>query len=287
MTEISIQAYAKINLTLDVLNKRADGYHDVKMIMQAVNLADDITFKKNASGVVTCRSNLPYLPQNDKNLCIKAAELLRSKYGIKDGVDITLQKNIPVAAGLAGGSSNAAATLRALCQLWELTIPADELSNSGKSIGADVPYCLLGGTALAEGIGEKLTVLPPLPDCAIILCKPGFSVSTAKIYGALDMQKISEHPDTQGALDALAKGDLRGVLCRLYNVLEKVTIPFFPMIREIKNELLEYGAIASLMSGSGPTVFGVFEKTADAENALLQLTGKFPDVILCRPHAGN
>lgn len=272
MDNDTIKAYAKINLGLDVVKRLPNGYHQVKMIMQTIDLWDQLTFQKTASGI-TITSDCGELPLGEDNLIYKAAALLLEKYDIRQGVSIHLQKNIPIAAGMAGGSTDAAAAMKGICRLFDLDIPLPLLMEYGLSIGADVPYCLMGGTALAEGIGEKLTALPPLPDCRILVAKPDVSVSTKYVYEHLDAGGLKEHPDIGGMAEAIRAGCLEGVLNRMENVLETVTVPAYPVIDGIKRRMLELGASNSLMSGSGPTVFGIFpiEREEAAQEAFFRL----------------
>ncbi|MCM1056836.1 MAG: 4-(cytidine 5'-diphospho)-2-C-methyl-D-erythritol kinase [Firmicutes bacterium] len=271
MNHYTIKAYAKVNLGLDVIGKLPNGYHQVKMIMQSIDLKDELTLRiTEGSNVLTTDSD--ELPPSEDNLILRAASLMEETYSLNGwGVGIHLRKNIPVAAGMAGGSADAAATMKAMNVLFGLNVPHRELMDLAVSIGADVPYCILGGTALAEGIGEQLTALPPLPSCHILIAKPDISVSTKYVYEHLDSAGIRHHPDIDGGVAAIREGSLAGVLSRMENVLESVTIPAYPVIEAIKGRMLELGAAASLMSGSGPTVFGIFTEKAAAENGFRQL----------------
>ncbi len=268
--KISIRAYAKINLGLDVVGRLDNGYHQVKMIMQAVDIYDKLDFIKVAGGI-GITSNFNRLPLNRNNLVYKAVELMQENYHISQGVRVHLTKNIPVAAGMAGGSGDAAATMKAMNILFDLKATTQELMELGVKIGADVPYCLLGGTALAEGIGEILTPLQEPPACHLVIVKPGISVSTKYVYEHLDSSEIVEHPDIDGMLGAIGNQDLDGIIRRMGNVLENVTIPAHPVIAQIKERMLSLGAMNSLMSGSGPTVFGVFKEYDQAKMAWEQL----------------
>ena len=285
MQEYCIKAYAKINLGLDVIGRLPNGYHQVRMIMQSIGLWDELTFRKTPGGILlTCDSQ--ELPLDKNNLIYRAAALLLEKYGISSGVSIHLQKNIPIAAGMAGGSTDAAAALKGVCRLFGLSLSKERLMELGVSLGADVPYCLMGGTALAEGIGERLTALPPLPDCLILAATPRISVSTKYVYQQLDAQELTAHPDIDGMAAALSAKDLPGVLVRMENVLENVTVPAHPVIRSIKDRMRSLGAAGSIMSGSGPTVFGVFYKgqEASAQAALDSLRQEgLEQVFLVRP----
>jgi 4-diphosphocytidyl-2-C-methyl-D-erythritol kinase len=271
---IEINAFAKINLTLDILHKRSDGYHEVAMVMQAVSLADKVTVEE--SGDIQVSADIPGLPCDESNLAYKAAKLVQQIYGIKKGAKIALKKVIPMAAGLAGGSADAAAVLRALNKLWSLNLPMDELERLGAMLGSDVPFCLRGGTMLATGRGEILTPLSPLPECPIVLAKPRISVSTAWVYQHYNAGRVPCHPDTEAMRRSLEQQDVHSVAHEMCNVLESVTIPQHPEIALLKQELLAEGAIASMMSGSGPTVFGLMpdKKTAQAAATKLRLDNK-------------
>ncbi|MDO4553536.1 MAG: 4-(cytidine 5'-diphospho)-2-C-methyl-D-erythritol kinase [Lachnospiraceae bacterium] len=268
MRQIALKAYAKINLGLDVLRRREDNYHEVRMVMQSVTLYDKLTMKKISKDEISLSSNLGYLPNNDKNLVYKAIHLMREEYKITQGVKADLEKRIPVAAGLAGGSTDAAAALVGMNRLFHLKLSLERLMELGAKIGADVPYCVLRGTALSEGIGEILTPLSPLPACYILLAKPGINVSTRFVYENLEADKLPYHPDIDGMIEALEREELKGVTDRLSNVLETVTEKKYPIIGKIKQTMKENGALNSIMSGSGPTVFGIFDKKEKAEKAL-------------------
>lgn len=286
MEEYRIKAYAKINLGLDVIGRLPDGYHQVRMIMQSIDLWDELTFRKAPHGILIT-SDSQELPLDENNLVYKAAALLFQECGISSGISIHLRKNIPIAAGMAGGSTDAAAALKGVCRLFGLALPQKQLMEYGASIGADVPYCLMGGTALAEGIGEKLTALWPLPDCLILVATPKISVSTKFVYQSLDAHKLTSHPDIDGIAAALAAKNLAGVVVRMENVLEAVTVPAHPIIRSLKDRMRSLGASGSLMSGSGPTVFGIFppgqEASANAAADSLRQEG-FEQVFLVRPN---
>ena len=264
---LHLKAYAKVNLGLDVLRRREDGYHEVRMIMQTVKLFDYITLQKNTCGQIRLSSNLPYLPLNEKNLVYRAIDTIRTAYNISDGVDAAIEKHIPVAAGMAGGSTDAAAVLVGVNRMFNLGFTKKELMERGVKLGADVPYCIMRGTALSEGIGEILTELPPSPKCHLVIAKPQISVSTKAVYGKLRVNELApeEHPDIDGMTEAIRNGDLDGVISRLGNVLETVTIPDHPEIARIKSMMMENGACGSLMSGSGPTVFGIYKDRKLAE----------------------
>ncbi len=274
MNQIELRALAKINLGLDVLGRRENGYHDVRMVMQSVYLYDDVKIEKTEAPDITVSSNLNFLPTGTDNIAYKAAELLKNEFQIKDGVKIVLKKHIPVAAGLAGGSSNAAAVLFGMNRLFRLGLSQEELKERGVKLGADVPYCIMRGTVLAEGIGEILKPLPQMPKCSVLIAKPPVSVSTKAVYEALDAKAITSHPDIDGILEGLERGSLKQVAASMGNVLEDVTIPMHPVIREIKQEMMAAGALNAMMSGSGPTVFGLFESRADARKAQRQIREK-------------
>lgn len=268
---MKLRAYAKINLGLDVLCRREDGYHDVKMIMQTIQMYDMLEMEKSEKPGIHLTTNLSYIPVNENNLVYKAAKLLMDQYGVEEGITINLNKFIPVAAGMAGGSSDAAATLVGVNKMFQLGLTRQQLMELGVKIGADVPYCVMRGTALAEGIGEKLTVLPPMPPCYVLIGKPGISVSTKFVYTNLNLGPDTHHPDIDGMIQALEKGDLYGITDRMENVLEKVTIPEYPVIETIKDHMKAHGAVNAMMSGSGPTVFGIFDDKEKAEYACEKL----------------
>ena len=268
---MKLRAFAKINLGLDVIRRREDGYHEVRMIMQTIQMYDQLEMEKKNTPGIDLTTNLSYIPVNENNLVYKAAKLLMDQYHIREGVSIDLNKFIPVAAGMAGGSSDAAATLVGMNKLFYLGLSKEELMKIGVKIGADVPYCIMRGTALSEGIGEKLTPLSPMPSCYILIGKPGISVSTKFVYTNLKLNEHTKHPDIDGMLQALKQQDLRGITDRMENVLESVTVPAYPVIEEIKNHMKEHGALNALMSGSGPTVFGIFDDKKKAEFACEKL----------------
>ena len=276
---MEILAHAKLNLTLDVLGKRPDGYHDLRMIMQSVELADTLTLTRNDTGELRVSTNLHFLPNNEKNLAAQAAlRWWECENAAPCGLDINIEKHIPVCAGLAGGSSDAAAVLRALNQMEDARLSPQAVAGIGALVGSDVPYCVMGGTALAEGRGEVLTPLPPLPKCWVVLCKPEFSISTPALFAKIDSVKLRCRPDTQGAIDALRAGDLTGVARRMYNVFEDA-LPERQRARvnDIKNVLIQCGALGASMSGTGPTAFGLFDdagKAQEARERLLDFSGE-------------
>lgn len=271
MFEMRLKALAKINLGLDVLRRREDGYHEVKMVMQTIGLYDKITLKRIKGPGVRVKTNLFYLPENENNLVYQAAKLLMDEFDIQEGVFIELQKFIPVAAGMAGGSSDAAAVLYGMNRMFHLQLSKEELMQRGVKIGADVPYCVLRGTALAEGIGEKLTVLPPMPECKVLVAKPAVSVSTKFVYENLKLEGHMEHPNIDGLVENIKIKNIRGIAKHMGNVLESVTIPNYPVIAQIKEEMIQGGALNAMMSGSGPTVFGLFEDVTLAEQVYQKL----------------
>lgn len=270
---LNLKAYGKINLGLDVLRRREDGYHEVKMIMQTVGIYDRIDLILKDEPGIEVETNLYYLPCNENNLVYKAAQLLMEEFGIKKGVMIKLRKFIPVAAGMAGGSSDAAAVLFGVNKMFSLGLSMRDLMERGVKIGADVPYCLMRGTALSEGIGEILTPLPPMPQCQILIAKPAISVSTKFVYENLHANELKkeQHPDIDGMIQAIRNQDIYGVAERFGNVLETVTEKEYPVIKEIKDKMKGMGAVNAMMSGSGPTVFGLFTSPAAAENAYEEL----------------
>ena len=267
MKDISVKALAKINLGLDVVRRREDGYHEVRMIMQTIHLFDRLEISKNTSGQITMETNLAFLPTNENNLVCKAAKLLTDEFGIKDGVHVWLHKHIPVAAGMAGGSTDAAAVLYGMNRIFDLGLSKEELMERGVKIGADVPYCVMRGTALAEGIGEKLTKLPPMVKCPVLIAKPQINVSTKFVYENLKLDADTAHPDIDRLVADIREKNLTKIAADMGNVLETVTIPAYPVIADIKEKMLQNGAVNAMMSGSGPTVFGLFEKEADAVQA--------------------
>ena len=266
---MKLRALAKINLGLDVTGKREDGYHEVRMVMQTIQMYDQLEIKESKEPGIRLTTNLPFLPCNDGNLVYKAAKILMDEFDIRQGVDMNLTKFIPVAAGMAGGSSDAAAALVGINRMFQLGLTKRQLMERGVQIGADVPYCVMRGTALSEGIGEILTPLPPVPQCQVLIAKPGISVSTKFVYEHLDAASLrpADHPDIDGMIAAIKDRDIYGTASLLGNVLETVTIPEYPVIAEIKERLKSLGAVNALMSGSGPTVFGIFTSPKAAEGA--------------------
>ena len=269
---MELKALAKINLGLDVVRKREDGYHEVRMIMQTIDVFDRLMFTVEDMSGIRIQTNVASVPSDESNLVYKAAKLLMEEFGITKGLSIYLEKNIPVAAGMAGGSSDAAAAMKAVNELFELGLSEEELKVRGVKIGADVPYCIMGGTALAEGIGEVLSPLPPMPDCYILIAKPPVGVSTAFVYGNLRANELKHHPDIDGMIQSLRDGSVEQLCAQMENVLETVTVPAYPIIDEIKCLMKDCGAVGAMMSGSGPTVFGIFTDKECAEEALTRVT---------------
>lgn len=288
MNQIRLKALAKINLGLDVLRRKEDGYHEVKMIMQTINLHDQIHIRKIEEDEIKIRTNLYYLPNNENNLAYKAAKMLKDEFNLPGGVSINLKKVIPVAAGMAGGSSDAAAVLFGMNKIYGLKLSMQELMDRGVKLGADVPYCIMRGTALAEGIGEKLTKLPAMPNCHILIAKPPINVSTKFVYENLHANdlKPEDHPPVDAQIEALKEGDLEKLVANMGNVLERVTVPAYPVIDEIKQLMMDNGAIGSMMSGSGPTVFGIFMNYTKAKEAYekIEKSGLSKQIYLTTPY---
>ncbi len=282
MAVLEVKAYAKLNLSLDVLGKRPDGYHDMRMVMQTVSLSDSIRLETGTGRPLHMGSSLGFLPSNESNLAAAAALRLCEVTGVDlGGLSIDLEKHIPVCAGLAGGSADAAAVLRGLNRMLALELPGPRLEEIGALVGSDVPYCVRGGTALAEGRGEVLTDLPPLPRCVVVLCKPAFSVSTPELFARIDGCRIRCRPDTAGLLAALETGDLHQVARRMYNVFEDALPPRRAQeIDAIKNVLIQHGALGASMSGTGPTVFGLFDRQESARSAWEALRAQYPETFL-------
>ena len=277
ITTLQGKAYGKINIGLDVLRKRSDGYHEVKMIMQTVSLYDRITITRNKnSSDIVLETNLNFLPTNENNIVYKAAKLIKDEFGISDGLSIKLEKHIPVAAGMAGGSTDAATTLELLNTMYSLNLSKDDLMKRAVTLGADVPYCILKGTALSEGIGEVLTPLKQLMPCYILIVKPPIYVSTKFVYENLRINELTSHPDIDGIVDAISAGDLETMSQKMGNVLESVTEDNYPVISSIKKLMTQNGAISSLMSGSGPTVFGIYDNEDKINQAATFFKTNYP-----------
>lgn len=279
--KLSIKAPAKINLTLDVLHKRDDGYHEVEMIMTTIDLADRIELTSMEEDDIIIESSGGFVPCDNRNLAYQAADLLREKFNRRDGVHIYIDKQIPVSAGLAGGSSDAAATLKGLNQLWDLGLTVDELAVIGAEIGSDVSFCVYGGTALARGRGEKIRQIASPPPCWVVLAKPTLGVSTADIYRQLDLNGVT-HPETENMMDAIRKKDYTRINETLGNVLESVTLKQYPEVRHIKEQMTRLGADGVLMSGSGPTVFGLAVHESRAQRIYNGLRGFCNEVYMVR-----
>lgn len=282
MDLMQLRAMAKINLGLDVVRRREDGYHEVRMVMQTIRMFDRVTIHRIPEKEIRISSNLHFLPINENNIAYKAARMMMEKQPLRSGVSINLQKRIPVSAGMAGGSADAAAVLYGMNRIFHMGYTLEELKKFGLKLGADVPYCLMRGTALAEGIGEKLSRLPACPPCYVLIAKPPISVSTKMVYENLRLDENTKHPDIDGLVDAIYRQDVHGMTSCMGNVLESVTIPAYPIIGEIKERMLENGAMTALMSGSGPTVFGLYdnyEMALRAKEALLDW-GKVPLVYV-------
>ena len=271
MDRLELKALGKINLGLDVLGRRENGYHDVRMVMQTVYLYDRIIIKKKKTPGIELETNLYYLPVNENNLAYQAAKMLMDEFHVKEGLSMNLEKFIPVAAGMAGGSSNAAAVLFGINRMFSLGLTQKELMERGVKLGADVPYCIMRGTVLAEGIGEILTPLSPMPKCYVLIAKPTVSVSTKMVYEKLDSHEIENHPDIDGILEGLEKQDLKKIAHSMGNVLERVTVDAYPVIDKIKETMIKEGALNAMMSGSGPTVFGLFEEKSAAKKAAAKI----------------
>lgn len=286
MEKLELKALGKINLGLDVIGRRDNGYHDVRMVMQTLYLYDNVVLEKKTEPGIEIESNLFFLPKDDNNIAYKAAKLLIDEFQIQGGIKITLDKHIPVAAGMAGGSSNAAAVLYGMNRMFGLGLSQEELMERGVVLGADVPYCIMRGTVLAGGIGEVLTPLAPMPKCQILIAKPPISVSTKLVYEKLDSKEIEQHPDIDGIIAGLEAGDLSAVASSMGNVLEKVTVEEYPVIAQIKECMLRGGALGAMMSGSGPTVFGIFKdrRTVKQASELVKEQGLARQVYIANVH---
>ena len=284
MNLLTEKAYAKLNLSLDVSKAREDGYHDMVMVMQTVSLCDDLTITLDQSGTVRAEADLRYIPRDDRNLAVKAAKLYFAETGRKDtGAVIRMKKNIPVGAGMAGGSTDAAAVLRALNRAFGNELTKDEMMSLAGRTGSDVAFCLMGGTALAEGRGEILTPLRAMPDCSIVICKPNYSISTPELFRAIDRIRLRVHPDTAGILEAIEEGDLTQICRRLYNVFEDVPDRRMKTIAEIKARLMNKGAKGTVMTGTGSAVFGIFTDEDAAGKACASMAKEVPFTFLARP----
>lgn len=272
--KLVLKAYGKINLGLDVVRRLENGYHEVRMIMQSVELADIVTMRRLSEDRIVVSTDRETLPCDERNLAYKAAELMKESYSIRDGVEIFLEKHIPMAAGMAGGSTDCAAVLKGMNELFGLGLSLKELQKIGVKLGADVPYCLMGGCALSEGIGEVLTELKNPPSCVLLLAKPDIDVSTKYVYENLELDMLERHPDIDGMIRDIEEGNLEKLCGKLENVLESVTGREYPVIGEIERVMKEAGALAGIMSGSGPTVFGIFREAKSAETAMGGIKGQ-------------
>ncbi|WP_053832374.1 4-(cytidine 5'-diphospho)-2-C-methyl-D-erythritol kinase [Paraclostridium bifermentans] len=283
MNSIDLKSRAKVNLSIDVLGKREDGYHLVEMIMQTIDLYDKLKITEIEENSILIKSNSLDIPLNEDNIMYKAVNLLKNQFNIEKGIEISIEKNIPVAAGMAGGSSNAAAVLVGLNKLWNLGLSENELKDIGLKLGADVPFCITGGSALAEGIGEKLTNIKGLPeDLNILVCKPNIFVSTKEVYQSLNMDKVKRRPQNKELIDALQKEDVKFISENMVNVLEEVTSLKYSEIRQIEDIMIKNKALGSMMSGSGPTVFGLFDNKDCAIKAKEDLQAKYNQVYLVK-----
>ena len=262
-----LRALAKINLGLDILRKRDDGYHEVRMIMQTIQMYDVLEIQKKREPGISLTTNIPFVPNDERNLVYKAAKLLMDEFQVKEGLTMRLDKFIPVAAGMAGGSSDAAAAFVGVNRLFKLGLSEQELMKRAVQVGADVPYCIMRGTALAEGIGEKLTRIPQMPECFVLVGKPGINVSTKAAYESLNLKGIKKHPDIDGMIQDIENKDLYALTSKMGNVFEAGIIKKYPVIQDIKDLMEEHGALKAMMSGSGPTVFGIFDDRDKVEKA--------------------
>lgn len=271
MDKLELKAYGKINLGLDVIRKRPDGYHDLDMIMQMVDVYDDVILTKKENPEIVVKTDTAVLSNGKDNLAYMAAKTLMDEFGVHQGIEIQIHKRIPIAGGMAGGSSDCATTMIGVNQMFDLGLTTEELMERGVKLGADVPYCILGGTAIARGIGEILTPLPTPPQCHVIIAKPPVSVSTAFVYGHIRPDEITKRPDIEGMVSAIQNQDLYQLAELLYNVMEDVTVPEYPIIQDIKEVMLANGALNAIMSGSGPTVFGLYDDKEKAERTVEKL----------------
>ena len=282
--EIREKAYAKLNISLDVGARRADGYHEMNMVMQSISLGDEVTIRTTDDGKLRARSNLRFIPSDERNLAVKAARVFLDAAGESgQGLQLDLLKHIPVGAGMAGGSSDAAAVLRALNRMYGGRFSCGELEKLAEQVGSDVAFCVAGGTALAKGRGELLEALPPLPDCKIVVCKPEFSISTPELFKKLDSSPVRHHPDTAGILTALEQGDLRAVCRRMYNVFEDVGDRRMRTVAEIKSRMLDHGALGAIMTGTGSAVFGIYTEETPARSAAAELGREYKFACVAEP----
>ena len=278
---MKVKGYGKVNLSLDIVGKREDGYHFLEMIMQTIDLYDVVNVVKIPSGI-EIRCNKSYVPTDRRNIAYRAAELFLETFKIKSGVRIEIEKNIPISAGLAGGSTDGAAVIKAMNDLFKTNASKERLSEIGVIIGADIPFCIYGGTALIKGIGEEVTPLKTFENHILVLVKPNFGVSTKEVYGAIDIKKIHKHPNTKALMEAIERNDERFISCNMKNVLENVTLNKHRVLKDIKNEMIKRGAEGALMSGSGPTVFGIFDDMLKAQRCYDAMKKNFNEVYLTR-----
>ncbi|MBB6622589.1 4-(cytidine 5'-diphospho)-2-C-methyl-D-erythritol kinase [Clostridium gasigenes] len=279
---MKVKAYAKVNISLDIIEKRkSDGYHLLRMIMQNIDLYDEIIIEKQKSGI-NIKCNKPYVPTDERNLAYRAAKLFKETFNIEEGVSINIKKNIPVAAGLAGGSTDGAAVLKVMNEIFNVNASDEELMEIGLKLGADIPYCIKGGTALCEGIGEKVTSLKPFKDKILVLVKPPFGVSTKFVYQEFNLERVLNHPKTEELIEAMENDDLNYVCDNMKNLLENVTLRKHKMIIGIKEEMKALGAKGSMMSGSGPTVFAIFDDMLKAQRCFEKMKDKYDDVFITR-----
>lgn len=278
---MKIKAYGKVNISLDVVGKREDGYHLLSMIMQNIDLYDEIEVEKQECGIIL-ECNKSYVPVDNRNLAYKAAEIFKERYDIVDGVKINIEKNIPVSAGLAGGSTDAAAVLKVMNKLFNVNATEEELMELGLKLGADIPYCIHGGTALCEGIGEIITPIKPFRDKIVVLVKPAFGVSTKEVYKNFNLEKVKQHPKTADIINAIENDNLNFVASNMKNLLENVTLRKHKILIKIKEEMNACGAINSMMSGSGPTVFAFFDDMLKAQKCFEKMKKKYSDVFITR-----
>ncbi len=284
MRETNERAYAKLNISLDIVGKRPDGYHDMVMVMQSVSLCDELCIRLNDTGELSAVSDLHFIPNDERNLAVRAARQFLDAAGEPgQGVEISMKKRIPVGAGMAGGSADAAAVLRGMNRLYGGRFSTAELETIAAGIGSDVAFCVAGGTALAQGRGELLSRLPDMPECYFVICKPGFSISTPELFRSIDSAPLRHHPDTAGILDSLDRGELEGICRRLYNVFEDVSDRRIKTVGEIKSRLLDCGAAGAVMTGTGSAVFGIFTDAATAQEAQSALLREYRFCCVAEP----
>lgn len=284
MRETNERAYAKLNISLDIVGKRPDGYHDMVMVMQSVSLCDELCIRLNDTGELSAVSDLHFIPNDERNLAVRAARQFLDAAGEPgQGVEISMKKHIPVGAGMAGGSADAAAVLRGMNRLYGGRFSTAELETIAAGIGSDVAFCVAGGTALAQGRGELLSRLPDMPECYFVICKPGFSISTPELFRSIDSAPLRHHPDTAGILDSLDRGELEGICRRLYNVFEDVSDRRIKTVGEIKSRLLDCGAAGAVMTGTGSAVFGIFTDAATARKAQSALLREYRFCCVAEP----